>query len=436
MQWFHKLICEKLQAFYEGKIKKMMIFVPPQHGKSELSTRKFPAYLLGKNPRLKIVIASYNATLASRFNRDIQRVIDQKVYHDVFPETYLNESNVVTVSDSWLRNSEIFETVGFQGFVKTVGRGGALTGTTVDIGIIDDPLKDRAEAMSSTIREGLWSWYQDVFETRLHNNSQQLVIQTRWHEEDLSGKLLRRDNDWEVVILEAIKENEYIYDPREFGEVLWPEKHSLSRILKVKETSPLTFNSLYQQTPKPLDSIGIFWNEKILERQRITKAPELTRIIVSIDPAVSKTMQSDETGIIVLGKSANGHIYILEDLSGKYSPNEWATVAYQAFKRWDADCYVAEKNQGGDMVQTVIRQVDERGRIILVTATKGKALRAEPIYSLYEQGKVWHVGLFPQLELQMATFNPDSNAGSPDRVDALVHGATELDIQIADFVFV
>jgi phage terminase large subunit-like protein len=78
------------------------------------------------------------------------------------------------------------------------------------------------------------------------------------------------------------------------------------------------------------------------------------------------------------------------------------------------------------MVQTVIRQVDERGRIILVTATKGKALRAEPIYSLYEQGKVWHVGLFPQLESQMATFNPDSNAGSPDRVDALVHGATEL----------
>jgi PBSX family phage terminase large subunit len=174
------------------------------------------------------------------------------------------------------------------------------------------------------------------------------------------------------------------------------------------------------------DAEGILWNREIIERQRITKAPELTRIIVSIDPAVSKTMQSDETGIIVLGKSANGHIYILEDLSGKYSPNEWATVAYQAFKRWDADCYVAEKNQGGDMVQTVIRQVDERGRIILVTATKGKALRAEPIYSLYEQGKVWHVGLFPQLESQMATFNPDSNAGSPDRVDALVHGATEL----------
>jgi PBSX family phage terminase large subunit len=174
------------------------------------------------------------------------------------------------------------------------------------------------------------------------------------------------------------------------------------------------------------DAEGILWNREIIERQRITKAPELTRIIVSIDPAVSKTMQSDETGIIVLGKSANGHIYILEDLSGKYSPNEWATVAYQAFKRWDADCYVAEKNQGGDMVQSVIRQVDERGRIILVTATKGKALRAEPIYSLYEQGKVWHVGLFPQLETQMATFNPDSNAGSPDRVDALVHGATEL----------
>ena len=245
-----------------------MVFMPPQHGKSQLTTRMFPAYALGRNPNAKMVVASYNATLASRFNRDIQRIIDEKKYHEVFSETVLNESNVVTVSDSFLRNSEVFEIVGHSGFLKTVGRGGALTGTPIDIGIIDDPIKDRAEAMSMTIRESLWSWYEDVFETRLHNDSQQLLIQTRWHEEDLAGKLLARDNDWEVIVFEAIKENDYPYDNRALGEALWPEKHSLERIEKVRENSPLTFNSLYQQSPKPLDSVGIFWDRGLLNRQR------------------------------------------------------------------------------------------------------------------------------------------------------------------------
>jgi PBSX family phage terminase large subunit len=194
---------------------------------------------------------------------------------------------------------------------------------------------------------------------------------------------------------------------------------------RLKRSNSVRFNHLFMGEWLE-DAEGLLWNRKIIERQRVETAPDLKRIIVSIDPAVTKTMESDETGIIVLGVSLNGHIYVLEDLSGKYSPNEWATVAAQAYKRWDCDAYVAEKNQGGDMVQTVLRQQDKSNRIILVTATKGKALRAEPIYSLYEQGKVWHVGLFPKLEQQMVTFNPDANKDSPDRVDALVHGATEL----------
>lgn len=426
MQWFHTLICEKLNQFERGNIKKLMIFLPPQHGKSELSTRLYPAYLLGKNPNRKIVVASYNATLASRFNRDIQRNIDNESYHSVFPNSVLNQSNVVTVSSSWLRNSEIFEIVGYNGFLKTVGRGGALTGTPIDIGIIDDPIKDRAEAMSSTIREGLWSWYQDVFETRLHNNSQHILIQTRWHEDDLAGKLLKRDNDWEIILLEAIKETNHEYDPRQIGEALWEEKHSKERIEKIKLTSPITFNSLYQQSPKPLDSIGIFWDKNIINRLRIKELPILTRIVVAIDPATTNNESSDETGIVVTGSNASGHKFILQDLSGKYTPNQWAKVALDALKSWNADCIVAEKNQGGDMVEAIIRQLDQVVRIKLVQATKGKAVRAEPVYSEYEQGKVWHVGEFPILEYQMITFNPDFNPESPDRLDAMVWAITEL----------
>jgi phage terminase large subunit-like protein len=426
MRWFHSYICDKLTAFAQRKIKKLMVFMPPQHGKSEITTRLLPAYIAGKDPNRKLVVASYNATLATRFNRDIQRVIDTELYADIFKDTRLNNSNVVTISSNSLRNSEIFEFVGYSGYVKTVGRGGALTGTTVDVGIIDDPIKDRAEAVSKTIRDGLWAWYEDVFETRLHNDSQQILIQTRWHKEDLAGRLLARDKDWEVIVFEGIKENNYDYDPRAMGEALWPEKHSLDRLLKVREMSPITFNSLYQQSPELTHDMGIFWDYGIIERQRVEAKPDFERVVVAVDPAVSKTQSSDETGVVVAGIH-NGNGYVIDDLSGRYSPDEWATVVDKAVQTYGADVVVAEKNQGGDLVETNIRRVNKQIRVKLIHASKGKDVRAEPVFALYERGKVWHVGNLPVLEFQMATFNPElRNTKSPDRVDALVFAITEL----------
>lgn len=173
------------------------------------------------------------------------------------------------------------------------------------------------------------------------------------------------------------------------------------------------------------DAEGLLWNRPILERARITSKPDLKRIVVAIDPAATSNMESDETGIIVAGKDSEGKGYVLEDLSGKYSPNEWGKIAQQAAKNWNADCIVAEKNMGGDMVESVIKSTGTPTRIKLVTATKGKYVRAEPIYSLYEQHKIYHVGHFPLLESQMITFDPDKGK-SPDRVDALVWAFTEL----------
>lgn len=262
--WHHEALCAKMDAFAKGIIRKLMVFMPPQHGKSQLTTRHFPAYLLGVRPRTKIVVCSYSATLAQSFNRDIQRIIDDIPYHEVFPETILSESNVTTnAHGNFLRNADIFETVGHRGFVKTVGVGGSLTGTPIDVGIIDDPFKDREEAMSIRIRDKVFSWFTDVFRTRLHNESQELLIMTRWDEDDLAGRILRVENDWEVVTLQAIKEREVPGDPRQIGEALWPSRHSLQRILSIKETSPFTFSSLYQQEPKPSSEALVLpqWDE-------------------------------------------------------------------------------------------------------------------------------------------------------------------------------
>lgn len=262
--WHHDVICQKLDAFARGNIKKLMLFVPPQHGKSELSTRRLPAYVLGIKPKTKIAICSYSDTLATSFNRDIQRIIDDTAYHEIFPDTYLNTSNVVSSSQNdFLRNANIFETVGHRGFVKTVGVGGSLTGTPVDLGIIDDPFKDREEAMSATIRDKVYNWYTDVFSTRLHNDSQQLLIMTRWHQKDLAGQILAIDSNWEVIVFQAIKERDNHGDPRLIGEALWPEKHSLERLELIRTNSPTTFNSLYQQEPKASAETLVFpeWSE-------------------------------------------------------------------------------------------------------------------------------------------------------------------------------
>jgi phage terminase large subunit-like protein len=173
------------------------------------------------------------------------------------------------------------------------------------------------------------------------------------------------------------------------------------------------------------DAEGLLWNKAIIERCRLEVKPEMKRIIIAVDPATTATIESDETGITVQGIDQIGNGYVLEDLSGKYTPNEWSSVVNTAVLRWGADCIVAEKNQGGDMVESVLRSKDKVTRVKLVTATKGKFVRAEPIYSLYEQGKIYHIGNFPILEKQMVTFEPDKSK-SPDRVDALVWGFTEL----------
>jgi phage terminase large subunit-like protein len=196
---------------------------------------------------------------------------------------------------------------------------------------------------------------------------------------------------------------------------------------KTKRENPARYEHLFLGTWLD-DADGLLWNRQIIAKTRISEAPNLTRIIVAIDPAVTANMQSDETGLIVVGKDSEGFGYVLEDLSGKYSPNHWAKIANDAAFRWNADCIVAEKNQGGDMVEAVLKSQGTNHRIKLVTATKGKYVRAEPIYSLYEQNQIYHVGSFPILESQMITFDPDKGK-SPDRVDALVWGLTELMIK-------
>lgn len=315
LEWFHKEIADHCQMLLEGKIKNLMVFMPPQHGKSEIISRNFPAFAFGQNPDLKIVGSSYSADLAEQFSRAIQRTIDSREYHEIFPDTYLNGSDGRYVKNC-IRNVDFFEIVGHRGFYKAVGVGGALTGTPVDIAIIDDPVKDANEANSVTYRQRVWDWYNTVFTTRLHNHSRQLFIMTRWHEDDLAGRILKAEpNEWVVLSIPAICEQEHDggKSDRHIGDALWPSHHSIEKLLKQKARAPREFSALYQQHPtiEGGNIVKRHWFKKIsLAEFRSLRFNEPMHFY--LDTAYNKKKQgqdNDPSGILAACRIRN-YIYI------------------------------------------------------------------------------------------------------------------------------
>lgn len=315
LEWFHKEIADHCQMLLEGKIKNLMVFMPPQHGKSEIISRNFPAFAFGQNPDLKIVGSSYSADLAEQFSRAIQRTIDSREYHEIFPDTYLNGSDGRYVKNC-IRNVDFFELVGHRGFYKAVGVGGALTGTPVDIAIIDDPVKDANEANSVTYRQRVWDWYNTVLTTRLHNHSRQLFIMTRWHEDDLAGRILKAEpNEWVVLSIPAICEQEHDggKSDRHIGDALWPSHHSIEKLLKQKARAPREFSALYQQHPtiEGGNIVKRHWFKKIsLAEFRSLRFNEPMHFY--LDTAYNKKKQgqdNDPSGILAACRIRN-YIYI------------------------------------------------------------------------------------------------------------------------------
>lgn len=443
MEWFHKCICYYLDQLYSGGIKKLMIFVPPQHGKSELSSRRFPAYLLGRDPNLKLALCSYSADLSSSFNRAVQMIIDDDRYRDLYPNTMLNGKRVSTdTGNGVLRNSTMFEIVGHKGFLKTVGVGGSLTGTPVDIGIIDDPFKDRAEANSATYRNNKWDWYQDVFCTRLHNDSKQLMLFTRWHEDDMAGRLLDPSNphydekeakEWTVIALPALKEETppidcaiRINDPREIGEALWESRHSREKYEKRKRTNPTGFASLDQQRPSPLggNMIQGEWFDIKKESELLFDIDSVTWHSF-IDGAWTENKKNDETAIsFVYHDTANNCIYIRAIISFRKRISEaidkYKSVALQYGINQSSYTFIEAKASGKAFVDflnndgfncvEIDNEIVKKGKYTRVQESEPKLLTKKVI--LIEGG--WIRSFIQQCEAF-------PNAKHDDKVDVLTY---------------
>ena len=259
VNWHHRLLADKLNDFVSGKIKRLMVFMPPRHGKSELCSRRLPAFIFGKEPDAKIISASYGATLASQMNRDVQRIMDEESYRELFPRTIIPSKNVRQDSkQNYLRNSETFEIINYRGSYACAGVGGGIMGKGAKYLLIDDPFKNRKEADSITVRNSTWNWYANDAYSRLEDDDRVLVIKTLWHEDGLAYRLIAKmksdpDADqWVILRLPLIKEVRNKEDPRKIGETLWPEKVDKKKARIIKSTAgAYGWSSIWQQNPTP-----------------------------------------------------------------------------------------------------------------------------------------------------------------------------------------
>ena len=357
---FHLAYYEVLTRFAMGEIKKLMITMPPQHGKSEGATRRLPAFVLGQDPDKRIAIVSYNAIKARKFNRELQRIMDDDRYYELFPQTLLTGQASYQEqgrrSRNYARNSDECEIVGYQGSFKTIGVGGSLTGEPVDMLIMDDLYKDASSAWSPVIRQNVADWYDTVASTRLHNDSQQLLVFTRWHMEDLAGRLLEQEGvydpienpqGWLLVSFPAIQNRPPSeQDPRAEGEPLWPERHSLEKLLEIKGRSPTVFESLYQQNPQP--SQGLMYEEFTC----YTDLPSRSYSVAYIDAADSG---ADYLCALFYKEAEDGN-YITDVLYTK-DPMEVTetTLTYMLQQHQVERCHI-ESNNGGNLFVSNLQQ--------------------------------------------------------------------------------
>ena len=431
MNWHHRLLCDKLDKFITRDIRRLMVFMPPRHGKSELVSRKLPSFIFGYNPDASIIAASYSADLAQRMNRDIQRIIESERYAEVFPDTRLFGKNIRSLAQgTYLRNSDIFEIVGRRGVYRGAGVGGGITGMGADYIIIDDPIKNREEANSKTYRDRLWDWYTSTLYPRQEKNAAILVTLTRWHEDDLAGRLIEaskiRDGEkWEIIQLPAIRENSHCeYDTREIGDPLWPNKYNLQELIRTKATiGSYEWTALYQQRPSPLEG-------SLIKRSDFKFYDILPNDISQMAQSWDCTFKEADLGDFVAGHvwgRKGADYYLVDRVHRRMGIKDTMQAIITLSAKWPQARakYVEEAANGAAVIELLKREVSG---LIPVTPRGGKVARAQAIIPYIESGNVHLPG--PKIAPWIHDFIEECanfpNGAHDDDVDAMTQGINQL----------
>lgn len=368
----HEMIAAKLEAVERGEIDRLMIAMPPRHGKSELVSKRFPAWCLGRNPNRQIIAASYNSDLANDFGRNVRNLVAEPEFSQVFPKVSL-------APDSQAANRM---NTNHGGTYVAAGVGTAVTGRGAHIAIIDDPFKDREEADSERRRNVVWDWYRSTLFTRLMPGGAIIVVNTRWHEDDLSGRLLEAESDqWDVLELPAIHPDRG---------ALWPEWYPLPVLERIKATvGPREWSALYQQQPQPDE--GTFFKREWFKNWKKGELPKLHYYGTS-DYAVTDS-GGDYTVHNIWGVDPNGDVYRIEQWKGQTASDQWIERKLDMVDRYKPLCWFGE----GGVIQKAIepmlkRRMRERRshcRLEWLPSVSDKPTRARSFQAMAATGRVF-----------------------------------------------
>jgi len=365
----HRRICEALERVERGECDRLMIFMPPRHGKSELASKRFPAWVLGRNPQRQIIAASYNSELASDFGRNVRNIVAEPEFGEVFPGVSLAVDSHAAARLNTNKG----------GAYVAAGVGTAITGRGADIALIDDPFKDREEADSERRRDLVWDWYRSTLFTRLMPGGSVVLIQTRWHEDDLAGRLLAAESDWEVLELPALDGD---------GRALWPQWYDEAALARIKATiGPREWSALYQQRPQPDE--GTFFQRGWFKEWETLPA---LRLYGTSDYAVTDG-GGDYTVHRIWGIDAAGAIYRVDGWRGQATSDVWIEEKLNLIAKHKPLAWFGE----GGVIQKAIepalkRRMRERkvfGRLEWLSSVADKPTRARSFQAFAASGRVY-----------------------------------------------
>jgi predicted phage terminase large subunit-like protein len=369
----HDLIASKLEAVERGEIKRLMITMPPRHGKSELASRRFPAWFLGRNSGKQIIAASYNSDLANDFGREVRNIVHSPEFSALFKTGLAQDSKA---ANRWHTDAG--------GMYVAAGVGTAITGRGADILLIDDPFKDRQEADSEITRQRVWDWYTSTAYTRLMPGGAVIVINTRWHDDDLSGRLLLEsegDGDkWELLSLPAIDKD---------GQPLWAEWYPLERLEQIRSVLPARdWNALYQQNPIPDDG-DYFKADWFGEYEEL---PPNLRMYGASDYAVTAD-GGDYTELGIAGVDASNNLYVTDWWRKQTTSDAWIEKQCDFIIDYEPMVWFGEKGVIQKSIEPyLLRRMQERQafcRLEWLASIADKPTRARPIQALASMGKVY-----------------------------------------------